>query len=130
MPASGASMYPIILADNITVDADTRAVQVLVKPLNDGEYRIKLIGDGKEGLVSPSTGNSSSDNTPARPCLMDGDAIGGISGSFHVVNPLVLTAFPDRFGPVWSSADLTEGWFVGRILKIHGQAKAAAISSG
>ncbi|KAH6581932.1 hypothetical protein BASA61_008820 [Batrachochytrium salamandrivorans] len=123
IPASGASVYPIILAENVSVAAETRSVQVVMRPLNDGEYRFKLIGDGKESLNLPGANSSTTPSTtPNAPCLSDGDAIAGISGAFHVVNPLILTAFKDRFGPQWSGAGLDTALYdrswTGTLMKI------------
>lgn len=53
----------------------------------DGQYILRMLGDGKDPAVQPL------------PCFADGEATVGLSGTFRVVTPISIEPSADRYGP-------------------------------
>lgn len=89
--SDGRLRFSVPILKNFTTD--TNSTSVIMQPLNDGQYVMRIGISNRDPFLNLTS------------CLQDGEAYGGSSSPFKVVNAV---AFPapkaDHFGPSKNSA--------------------------
>jgi hypothetical protein len=84
----------VVITKNLNVSSGSSSYVWKVLNFADGNYKIRIVGDGKETFIPPAQALERQ-----QPCFEDGEAMPGVSASFRIVNPKDIRAYVDRFPP-------------------------------
>ncbi|TPX49967.1 hypothetical protein SeMB42_g00562 [Synchytrium endobioticum] len=90
-------LYNDVVVANLNVSNNaTKYLWYPVKPLIDGNYKVRLVGDGKDTVLKNGQPNRDV-------CYADGDVMASNSAQFVVINPPYLAPVPNPL-PAYSQA--------------------------